>query len=250
MLDAVEAYASVVRDALGGRRDERGEPTTALRLAVAGSTQVALDRPALLVAYLREHHRIGHGALTELVGEDREQFALWTRAIEAVRPDVGKGEQAARLQACLGALVGMSIASRQGRRAPIRATSSAAASSPCWRRRPTPASDRQPSPRASGWTPPPSRRQQLLLVGSRAVQGRGLRRRRHRRSRRRGRHLRSGRLRVVRHEGADPGRPVRPDGLPTRRRVRYRHPNGVLAERCARASSCGARPRSPSTAPT
>jgi len=162
MVDAVEAYAAVVRDALAdAASDERGEPTTALRLAVAGSTQVALDRPALLVAYLREHHRIGHGALTELVGADREQFALWTRAIEAVRPDVGKGEQAARLQACLGALVGMSIASGKvdgvdpgglvgsGILAMLEAP-------------PDPRFRPAAVPTPSGWTPPPSRRQQLL----------------------------------------------------------------------------------------
>ena len=78
-----------------------------------------------------------------------------------MRPDVGKGEQAARLQACLGALVGMSIA--YGKLDVADPGDLVGSGIVAMLEAPPDPRFRPPArPEASGWTPPPSRRQQLL----------------------------------------------------------------------------------------
>lgn len=159
LLDAVEEYGGIARNAVAIAQ-RHGRPRTVLRRAVMDSVQLTLDRPALLATYMREQHRIRLAIPGELAGRDRQQFRSWSRAVESVRPGIRPGEAAARLQASLGALVGMSIAA--GHSSPP-GTGDLVTNGIMAVLTGLPASDWGPDPEtATSWQPEPSRRQALL----------------------------------------------------------------------------------------
>ena len=168
LLDTIEAWLVAAQlDAAPGSGDSQAQ----IREMVARAVQLVVDRPGPLATYLRERHLVSKATRRVLHRRERELFDRWSTAICAARPGLDTAEMALRQQAINGVLG--SLALRPAALAHPRFRSlvndglvallvapgvPACANAPAF---------------ARVWTPPLSRRQEILVAAISRFRQRG-----------------------------------------------------------------------------
>ena len=170
MLEIVEAFLVAAEPGTPGSPEG---PERTLAQIVADSLAVALDRPAQLATYMRERQRLDASRRQVFSRREARLFERWAQAMQAVRPHLDRGHVAVRQQALNGALSAIAI-----RRASVprpRLDKVLADSGLALLLAPIRVPQVDAAPENPGWSPPRSRRDDILTVALRLFRHGGFR---------------------------------------------------------------------------
>lgn len=172
VLEATDAFLAAADTAAAAAPPD--EPEGALRRVVSDSVAAALDRAAPFATLVRERARLEAPARRALAHREARLFEIWIRAMRTARPSLDGPRVVVRCQAVNAALSALVLRPPALPRARLQALLCEAALAVLLapiRARGTQIGAMPPAPRA--WSPPRSRREDVLTAALRLFERRG-----------------------------------------------------------------------------